>query len=356
MVERFPKSLLEFQSLFSSDEICTEYLMERRWPNGFVCPKCHGTSVWRLNSRPLWECRGCGRQTSITAGTLMAKTKLPLRVWFWAAYLMSTHSNGLSALQLKGQLGVDYKTAWLLAAKLRRAMVNPDRSKLGGVVEIDQTEIPFRQENPPLGIGGRQGMITVVGAVEIVDRVTGGPPRWGYNKKLLDTKARRIRLQVIPNNLAPTLDAFVLANIEPGSVILTDDYPSYVNLSRLGYTHDPRTVGLMAAHVVLPWVHRVFALLKRWGLGVYHGLRRKHVQTYLDEYCFRFNRRHWRRVSFEKILGIASAKPALYSHQITGGRPRNYQRDKTKRLAHLDAQGAAPDRACASAAPPTVVT
>jgi Zn ribbon nucleic-acid-binding protein len=106
VVERFPKSLLEFQSLFSSDEICTEYLVERRWPNGFVCPKCHGTAVWRLNSRPLWECRGCGRQTSITAGTLMAKTKLPLRVWFWAAYLMSTHSNGLSALQLKGQLGV----------------------------------------------------------------------------------------------------------------------------------------------------------------------------------------------------------------------------------------------------------
>ena len=231
-MERFPESLLAFQRLFSTDEVCTEYLAERRWPNGFVCPKCQGNSVWRLNSRPLWECRGCGRQTSITAGTLMAKTKLPLRVWFWAAYLMSTHSNGLSALQLKGQLGVDYKTAWLLAAKLRRAMVNPDRSKLAGVVEIDQTEIPFRQENPPLGVGGRQGMITVVGAVEIVDRVTGGPPRWAYNKKLLDTKARRIRLQVIPNNLAPTLDAFVLANVEPGSVILTDDYPSYVNLSR----------------------------------------------------------------------------------------------------------------------------
>ena len=116
----------------------------------------------------------------------------------------------------------------------------------------------------------------------------------------------------------------------------------------------------MAAHVVLPWVHRVFALLKRWGLGVYHGLRRKHVQTYLDEYCFRFNRRHWRRVSFEKILGIASAKPALYGHQITGGRPRNYQRDKAKRLAHLDAhldaQGAAPDRTGASSLPPTVAT
>src|SRR6266699_3452931 len=127
----------------------------------------------------------------------------------------------------------------------------------------------------------------------------------------------------------------------PGTVILTDDYPSYVNLSRLGYTHDPKTVGLMAAHVVLPWVHRVFALLKRWGLGVYHGLRRKHIQTYLDEYCFRFNRRHWRRVSFEKILGIASAKSALYAHQITGGRPRDSHRDKAKRPPHRNAKAPA---------------
>src|SRR2546421_10671067 len=109
---------------------------------------------------------------------------------------MSTHSNGLSALQLKGQLGVDYKTAWLLAAKLRRAMVNPDRSKLGGVVELDQTEIPFRQENPPLGIGGRRGMITVVGAVEIVDRGTGGPPPWAHKQKTPDTKAPRPPAQV----------------------------------------------------------------------------------------------------------------------------------------------------------------
>jgi transposase-like protein/Zn ribbon nucleic-acid-binding protein len=355
-VERFPKSLLEFQSLFSTDEVCIEYLVERRWPNGFVCPKCRGNSAWRLNSRPLWECRDCGRQTSITAGTLMAKTKLALRVWFWAAYLMSTHSNGLSALQLRSQLGVDYKTAWLLAAKLRRAMVNPDRSKLGGVIEIDQTEIPFRQENPPPGVGGRQGMITVVGAVEIVDRATGGTPKWAYNKKLLDTTPRRLRLQVIPNNLAATLDAFVLANVEPGSVILTDDHASYVNLSKLGYTHDPKTVGLMAAHVVLPWVHRVFALLKRWGLGVYHGLRRKHIQTYLDEYCFRFNRRHWRRVSFEKILGIASAKSALYAHQITGGRPRDSHRDKAKRPPHRNAKAPAQIRQAPPDVPSVVVT
>lgn len=350
-MERFPKSLLEFQSLFSTEGACIDYLVERRWPNGFTCPKCQGTEAWEHKARRLWECRKCGRQTSITAGTLMAKTKLPLRVWFWGAYLMSTHSNGVSALQLKGQLGIGYKAAWLLEAKLRRAMVNESRSKLQGVVEVDQTEIPFREANPPLGIGGKQGMITVAGAVEVVDRATGQTPKWTLNGKLLNTKPRRIRLQVIPNNRAATLDAFIQANIEPGSVILSDDHPSFVNFSNLGYTHDPKKVGLMAAHIVLPWIHRVFALLKRWGLGVYHGLRRKHVQTYLDEYCFRFNRRQWRRVSFEKILGIAAAKSPVYSHQITGGWRRDYQKDKAKRLAKMAANPAG-QAATPAGAPP----
>jgi transposase-like protein len=265
----------------------------------------------------------------------MAKTKLPLRVWFWAAHLMSTHSNGLSALQLQHQLGLSYPTAWLLEAKLRRAMVNPDRAKLSGLVEIDQAEIPYREAGRSPEIGGRQGMITVIGAVEVVDRKTGGPAKWGYNKKLLDTRPRRIRLQVIPNNEAATIEAFIQANVEPGSVILTDGHSSYGGLQALGFRHDPKVVGLMAAHLVLPWVHRAFSLLKRWGLGVYHGFRRKYVQTYLDEYCFRFNRRNWRSVSFEKILNITSAQKPLYRHEIIGSSPRNYAADKARRSAKL---------------------
>jgi transposase-like protein len=255
---------------------------------------------------------------------------------------MSTHSNGLSALQLRHQLGLSYPTAWLLEAKLRRAMVNPDRAKLSGLVEIDQAEIPYREAGVSPEIGGRQGMITVIGAVEVVDRETGGPPQWGYNKKLLDTRPQRIRLQVISNNEAATIEAFVKANVEPGSVVLTDGHASYGKLQALGYRHDPKVVGLMAAHLVLPWVHRVFALLKRWGLGVYHGLRRKYVQTYLDEYCFRFNRRYWRSVSFEKILNITATQKPLYRHDIIGSPPRNYAADKARRSAKSGSKTAGP--------------
>jgi transposase-like protein len=337
---RGPGSLLDFQTTFADEEACIEYLAARRWPDGFACPKCGSNDAWRLAARPLWECRGCGRQTSVTAGTLMAKTKLPLRVWFWAAHLMSTHSNGVSALQLRHQPGLSYPAAWLLEAKLRRAMVNPGRAKLQGLVEIDQAEIHCREAEPSPEIGGRQGMITVIGAVEVVDRETGGPPKWSYNKKLLDTRPQRIRLQVIPNNEAATIEAFVQANVEPGSVILTGGQASYGRLQALGYRHDPKVAGLMAAHLVLPWVHRAFALLKRWGLGVYHGLRRKYVQTYLDEYCFRFNRRYWRSVSFEKILNITAAQQPLYRHEIIGSSPRNYATGKARRSAKLASETA----------------
>jgi transposase-like protein len=151
----FPNSLLEFQDTFGDEDACQRYLIKRRWPKGFVCPSCGSVDACLLTGRPVWQCRSCRRQTSLTSGTLMAKTKLPIRVWFWAAYLMATHSNGLSALQLAAQLGVNYRTAWLLEAKLRRSMINPERAKLSGLVEIDQTEIPFREKNPPDEIARR---------------------------------------------------------------------------------------------------------------------------------------------------------------------------------------------------------
>jgi transposase-like protein/Zn ribbon nucleic-acid-binding protein len=338
-MERFPRSLIEFQDTYRDEDACIRYLVERRWPNGFVCPACGSMKAWQLNGRPVWECRECGRQTSLTAGTLMAKTKLALRVWFWAAYLMTTHSNGLSALQLTNQLGLNYRTAWLLEAKLRRAMVNPERALLSGLVEIDQAEIPFRQKNSPNDVGGHDGMITVVGAVEVVDRKTGATPRWKPGRKLLNTRPQRVRLQVISNNTATTLEAFVRETVATGTVVLTDRHGGYSGLKAMGYRHYPYLVGPMAAHVVLPWIHRVFTLLKRWGLGVYHGVRRKHVQEYLDEYTFRFNRRKWRKVSFEKILGLTAIYGPIHFHEITGGKPRNTSAEQVRKNAMLTATG-----------------
>jgi predicted RNA-binding Zn-ribbon protein involved in translation (DUF1610 family) len=282
--------LIDFQGRFASEAACAEYLFARRWPQGFVCPGCGAGRAWPLRTKAFtYECAACGRQTSVTAGTIMHASKLPLRTWFWAAFLMATHSNGISALQLQSQLGLgSYRTAWMLCAKLRRAMVDREREPLCGVVEVDETMIPFRTKDDPVVVpAGRSGVgkMLVAGAVE----VDGGAPR-------------RARLQVIEGFDKAEIHAFVLAVVAPQTRLVTDDWPSYQGIPTV--KHKAITVGPIAAHVALPWSHRLFSNLKRWGLGVYHGLRRKNLQRYLDEFVFRFNRRRTRHAAFATLLGI----------------------------------------------------
>jgi len=311
-------SLFEFQRRFPDEASCALFLSERRWPDGFTCPECGGTRSYLLKSRAYtYECVSCGRQTSVTAGTIMHRTKLPLTIWFWAAHLMATHSNGMSAQQLMGQLGLgSYKTAWLLAQKLRRTMVDPNRDPLEGVVEVDQTEMPFRADGNP-DIPLKTGKIIVIGAVEVIDRATGKAQRpKALGQKYLDTLSGRIRLAAIPSNHARHIHAFIKANIAPGATLVTDGHASYPGVT--DYRHDPRIVGNMAAHIPLKWIHRVFALLKRWSLGTYHGLRRQHIDVYLNEFVFRYNRRFYRHVSFETVLGLAAHRSPESYWDITG--------------------------------------
>ena len=286
----FPRSLPAFQRRFPDEAACADYLAAARWPDGFRCPACGAARAWRLATKPFtWECADCRRQTSVTAGTVMHGAKLDLTVWLWAAYLMATHSNGISAVQLRSQLGIaSYKTAWLLCAKLRRAMVDPDRNPLTGMVEVDETTIPFRtKQDPVTGGGGRsaRGKMAVIAAVEIVDDGPG-----------------RLRLAPIADYSAASVRAFTAANVACGATLRTDGWAAYPGSPTVN--HDRRAVGAMAAHLVLPWIHRVFANLKRWALGVYHGLRRKHLQSYLDEFVFRFNRRRTRHAAFRSLLGV----------------------------------------------------
>ena len=303
------RSLTEFQKEFPDEAGCAAFLFKRRWPDGSVCPSCGGNRAAALKSRAYtFECYGCGRQTSITAGTAMHRTRLPLTAWFWAAHLMATHSNGMSARQLEDQLGLTYRTAWLLAQKLRRSMVDPDRELLEGVVEVDQAEIPFR-EGDMFFEPGDAGKILIIGAVEVIERDTHLSKPRRKHAKYLDTRSGRVRFAVIADNTAASIEAFVRANVKPGATLLTDGHASYPGLT--DYRHDPRIVGKMAAHIVLPWIHRVFALVKRWGLGTYHGLRRKHADTYLNEFVFRYNRRFYRQLR---------SKPCSASRRIT--RPR----------------------------------
>jgi hypothetical protein len=291
----------EFEARFPDDDACAQHLVQQRWPDGFVCPACGSRKAWALDrTRPTWECAGCRRQTSVTAGTFMHDSHLPLKTWFLGAHIVATHSNGISALQLQGQLGIgSYKTAWLLLQKLRRAMVDPERSLLQTLVEIDETEMPFRSRHDPVDRkrGGRSpvGKIFIVGAVELSE----------------DGQPRRIRLAHIPDGSSKTLHGFIGKVVAPGARVITDGWLGYENPP--ANPHEARVVGGQKAHDVLKWVHRVFSNLKRWAKGVFHGLRKVHVQRYLDEFVFRWNRRRHTRIAFARLLGLGiGLGPATY--------------------------------------------
>jgi transposase-like protein len=298
-----PRSLPAFAAQFPDDVACARWLFEKRWPDGFRCPGCGHDKGWELGRGLLLvECGQCHRQTSVTAGTVLHRSHLPLRLWFLAAWLVATHKNGLSARQLWLQLGLgSYKTAWLLLRKLRRAMVDPGREPLAGLVEVDETSLPFRtKEAPVVAKPGRshEGKLLIAGAVEIVGKGPG-----------------RVRLAVIEDYSAKSLSGFVTTVIASGSTVVSDGWSGYAALKDV--KHDPKVVGPMAAHLVLPWIHRVFANAKRWSLGVYHGLRQRHLQAYLDEFVFRFNRRRTPAAAFERLLGLAATlQPASYQMLI----------------------------------------
>jgi hypothetical protein len=285
----FPKSLLEFERRFPDEAACAEWLLEHRWGRGFLCPGCGHDGPWRLGRKVLTlQCKACRRETSVTAGTVMHRSHLPLKVWFTAAWLVATHRNGMSARQLGRQLGLgSYKSAWLLLGKLRAAMVDPEREPLAGLVEVDESSVPFRDRGAAPGRPrpGRshEGKLLLAGAVEIKGKGPG-----------------RARLAVIEDYSADTLGGFVAgwaASSPAGRLRRRQRRRRWHGGQRwLGWSgyrklkdvrHDPRVIGETPAHLVLPWVHRVFANAKRWAMGVHHGLRAKHLQRYLDEFVFR---------------------------------------------------------------------
>ena len=298
----FPRTLGEFQRRFAAEEACRRYLAESRWPDGFRCPRCGAEAALELPARLLWRCQRCGRDTSVTAGTVLHGTRLPLTQWFWAVYLVTTHTPGLSALQLQRQLGISrYETAWVILQKLRRAMVRPDRELLHDKVEVDETYVG----GPEAGLrGGRElrDKALVVGAVEV--RGTG---------------SGRVRLQVVPDASGPSLTGFVKLNVKPGVIVVTDGWPGYAPLSGMGYRHRPRTQRQPArAERILPRVHRVFGNLKTWLRGTHHGVGHQHLQAYLDEFSFRFNRRRTPMAAFQTLLGIGSQRPPTTYNQLYG--------------------------------------
>jgi len=295
----YPRTLAEFESWFATEDACRKYVASLRWPDGFRCPVCEGGTAW-VTERGLWVCRSCQRHTSLVAGTIFQGTRTELRTWLRAMWWVCSQKNGVSALGMQRVLGLgSYETAWTWMHKLRRAMVRPGRERLTGRVEVDETYVGG--ERPGKHGRGAAGKVLVLVAAEERGRGFG-----------------RIRLARARNGSARTLEALIRNAIEPGSTIVTDGYPAYGGLTALGYPHKVTLMKKAAGDEtkMLPRVHRVASLLKRWLLGTHQGAVRAHqLDYYLDEFTFRFNRRtsRSRGMLFYRLLQQAlHVDPAPY--------------------------------------------
>ncbi len=295
----------QFEQRFATEGACRAYLARLRWPTGFCCPQCTTSGSW-TTTRSLLMCRQCGYQASVTAGTIFHRTRLPLQDWFRAIWWMTDQKHRLSALGLQRLLGLgSYRTAWLWLQKLRRALVRPALDQLGGRVEVDETQM---------------------GGVE----AKGG--RWHLGSKALVAIAAqidgkgigRIQLRRILAASESPLVAFVKHAVKPGSVVITDGWEAYAGLTQEGFKHRPRVINASSktASVLLPRVHRVASLFKRWLLGTHQGaLSREQLDSYLDEFTFRFNRRTSRyrwKLFYRLVAQAVAVEPVPYSRLIAG--------------------------------------
>ncbi len=311
MASRRPRSLLEFQRMFPDESACLSYLHALRWPEGFSCESCGAEAHYSYPQRRAVVCRSCRKHVRLTAGTMLHRSRLPLVTWFHAVFLVATLTPGISAVQLQRQLGLSrYETAFQLLHKIRSAMVAPGREPLRGTVEVDECFIGGVHP------GGKRGRSTdkktlVVGAVEV---------RRGKGRR--KRVAGRLRLRAIPDASAATLLAFLRDHVRAKSRVLTDGHQGYRGASGKGYGHRPETAAL------LPLVHRTFANLKTWLRGTHHDrVERQHLQAYLNEFCFRHNRRFWPFSAFLRLLTLAMNCPAITYREL-------YTADEFGRAVH----------------------
>ena len=298
-MDAFSGTMAELESRFGSEQACWDYLLKLRWPDGFVCPRCSSRTAW-TTSRRLLVCASCRHHASVTAGTIVQDTRKPLTLWFRAIWWVTAQKHGTSALDLQRVLGLQsYVTAWTWLHKLRRAMVRPGRDRLHGPVEVDETYIGAVEE----GVRGRKTETKALVAVACEERGKG---------------IGRIRLRRLPDASGDALVPFITEAVEPGSQVHTDGWEGYAGLTERGYRHRVTVIrtSKRRAVEVFPRAHLVASLLKRWLLGTHQGaVSFKHLEYYLDEFTFRFNRRTSRSRGklFERLLEQAVAvEPVPY--------------------------------------------
>ena len=311
----YPRSVGEFLAWFGTDEDCRDYLAWLRWPDGFVCDECGNVGGWQM-ADGRWRCPRCSHRTSVTAGTIFDRTRTPLTVWFQAVWSFTTAKDGISALGLQRTLQIgSYQTAWAMLHRLRSVLVRPGREPLSGTVEVDETYIGG--EEPGLAGGRAKGKKALVAiAVEVTE-----PKGFG-----------RCRMHIIPEASAATLHGFVTDNVAAGATVITDGWTGYLGIDKLGYRHDRRSQRAAKARGeeighLLPGVHRVASLAKRWPLSTHQGaVDTEHLDEYLEEFCFRFNRRtsRSRGLVFLRVLQLAVGHdPVRYRQLIKRPRPRS---------------------------------
>jgi transposase-like protein len=277
-------SLMEFEKLFGTEEKCEAYLMQKRWKDGFICPNCQHRDYYYLQTRKLFECQSCDTQTSLTAGTLLHKTKLSLKKWFWAMYLVAHDKRGKSALSLSVVLDLNYRTAFRLLRKIREAMKERDANYLlSGTVEMDEAYFG----SPSKGKDGR-GTDKAQAVIAL--------SKDELNHPLF------LRIEVIEAATKEEIARVTKQYVKPGSTIISDGNPMYRSLAKIGYTHEPKIYYKEDKEKFLKFLHKMISNAKAFILGTYHGLDKTYLQSYFDEFCFRFNRRFNPNEIFDRLL------------------------------------------------------
>jgi transposase-like protein len=291
-------NLLEFIERFDTEEKCIAHLFKHKWPDGFVCEKCKSKEYYTVKTRGLYECKHCHYQASVTANTIMHKSHTPLHKWFLAIFLASKDKRGIAALTLKKDIKVSYPTAWLILHKIREAMQQRENNyQLCNIVEMDDTFVGAS--------GGRQGRGTSKAKVLVQVSITN------------DGKPEYARMTVVDNIKSDTINAVAKKNIKEGSTIKSDDYKSYKRLKDEGYSHDSVVMKEEGNDSALLWLHILVSNAKSYILGTYHGLDKMHLQRYLDEFCYRFNRRFFEAELFDRLLlACTGGKTVTYQNLI----------------------------------------
>lgn len=275
-------SYAQFLKRFPNEKACVEYLYNVKWPEGFVCPVCGHRHGYALSRPGRYQCAKCRRQTSLTANTVMHRTHLPLTKWFWAIYLVACDKRGISALTLAGRISVSYETAWYLLRRIRKAMEARDANyTLSGIIEFDDSYFGAKIKGVRGRKAGNQGVFVAVG-------------------KDKEGRPHYLKMLTTPNIQIPSVQEFVDVNLEEGSVVETDGYKSYRKPLAKNFTHQAEDFNPDSEH--LKWLHRIIGNAKAFINGTYHGTSTKHLQMYLSEYCYRFNRRSFGGAIFDRLL------------------------------------------------------